>query len=179
MSERRLRLDPGLTRLDASSWVAPGAVVLGDVHLGPQVSVWYGSVVRGDVEAIRIGARSNIQDLCVIHADPGFPVTIGEDVTVGHRAILHGATIDDGALIGMGAILLNGAHIGAGCLVAAGALVPGGKVFPPGTLIMGSPARAVKSLGPEEQERLKNGAKHYVQASQAHLEAGFGVRGGI
>src|SRR5438067_9033231 len=113
---RSFRLDPSLTKIDPSAYVAPSAIVLGDVVLGSDVSVWFHAVIRGDTEAIRIGARSNVQDGTVVHADPGFPTLVAEDVTIGHRAIVHGARIDRGCLVGMGAILMNGCHVGAGSI---------------------------------------------------------------
>ena len=147
---------------DGRFWIAPGAHLVGDVRMGEDVSVWFGAVIRADNEPIRIGARSNIQDLSVLHSDPGSPLTIGEGVTVGHKATLHGCTIGDNSLIGIGAIVLNGARIGANSLVGAGALVTEGKVFPDGVLIVGAPARAVRELTAEQIEGLKRSAEHYV-----------------
>ena len=143
-------------------WVAPGAHVVGNVCIGEDVSVWFGAILRGDNEPIRIGARSNIQDLSVLHSDPGSPLTIGEGVTVGHKVTLHGCTIGDNSLIGIGAVVLNRARIGANSLVGAGALVTEGKTFPDGVLIVGSPARVVRELTPEQIEGLKRSADHYV-----------------
>jgi carbonic anhydrase/acetyltransferase-like protein (isoleucine patch superfamily) len=143
-------------------WVAPGAHVIGDVRLGEDVSVWFGAIVRGDNEPIRIGARSNIQDLSVLHSDPGSPLTIGEGVTIGHKVVLHGCTIGDNSLIGLGASVLNRARIGANSLVGAGALVTEGKVFPDGVLIVGAPARVARELTPEQIEGVKRSAEHYV-----------------
>lgn len=143
-------------------WVADNAVVLGDVTLEEDVSVWFGSSLRGDNEPIFIGRGTNIQEGCCLHTDPGLPIRIGEYVTVGHMALVHGCTIEDGALIGMGAIVLNGAKIGAGSLIAAGALVGENKEIPPGSLVMGSPGKVVKQLSPELIERMKRGATHYA-----------------
>ncbi len=143
-------------------WVAPGAHVIGDVSLGDDVGVWFNASVRGDRAPIRIGARTNVQEGAVLHADPGFPLTIGEGVTVGHRAIVHGCTVGDGSLIGMGAVVLNGARIGSHCLVGAGALVTEGKAFPDGSLIVGSPARAVRQLDEAAIEGLRRSAQTYV-----------------
>ncbi len=143
-------------------WVAPGAHVIGDVRIGEDVSVWFGAVIRADNEPIRLGARSNIQDLSVLHSDPGSPLTLGEGVTVGHKVTLHGCTIGDNCLIGIGAIILNRARIGANCLVGAGSLVTEGKIFPDGVLIMGAPARLVRELTPEQIEGLTRSADHYV-----------------
>jgi carbonic anhydrase/acetyltransferase-like protein (isoleucine patch superfamily) len=143
-------------------YVADSAVVVGDVVLHEDASVWFGSVLRGDNESITIGARSNVQDGCVLHTDPGFPLVMGEDSSIGHGAVVHGCTIGDGTLIGMGATILNGAKIGNHCLVGAGALVTEGKEFPDFSMIIGSPARAVKTLGPEFEVRQLGGAARYV-----------------
>ena len=143
-------------------WVAPDAHVIGEVILGDEASVWFGAVIRGDNEPIRIGARSNIQEGAMLHADPGFPLAIGADVTVGHHAILHGCTVGDTALIGMGATLLNGARIGAQSIVGANALVTEGKEFPDCSLIVGAPAKVVRTLDPSVAERLRESAAHYV-----------------
>ncbi len=143
-------------------WLAPGAHIIGDVRIGEDVSVWFGAVIRADNEPLRIGARSNIQDLSVLHSDPGSPLTIGEGVTVGHKVMLHGCAIGDNSLIGIGAIVLNRARIGANSLVGAGALVTEGKTFPDGVLIVGSPARVVRELTPEQIEGLRHSADQYV-----------------
>lgn len=149
-----------------SVWIAPNAIVVGDVHLAENVSVWFGAVIRGDTETLRIGARTNIQDLCMIHADPTFPVEIGEDVTVGHRAIIHGAKIGRLSLVGMGAILLNGVVVGEESLIGAGALLTEGKVFPPRSVILGSPAKVVRQVTDADLEQIRHGASHYVQKAQ-------------
>ena len=148
--------------LGYNAWVAPSAELIGDVQLGPDVSIWFGAVIRGDNTPIVVGARSNIQEGAMCHSDPGAPLTIGEDCTIGHHAILHGCTVGDGVLIGMGAVVLNRAEIGAGSIVGAGALVTEGKVFPPGSLIVGSPARAVRALDEDAQAMLRVSAEHYV-----------------
>ncbi|WP_019013394.1 gamma carbonic anhydrase family protein [Elioraea tepidiphila] len=153
-------------------WIAPDAHVIGEVILHEDVNIWFGAVLRGDNEPIMIGARSNIQEGAMLHADPGFPCTVGEEVTVGHHAILHGCTVGDGALIGMGATVLNGARIGPGCLVGANALVTEGKEFPPNTLILGSPAKAARTLDPEAAARLRKSAEHYV-ANARRFAAGL------
>lgn len=145
-----------------SAWVADSAQVMGDVVLGEDVGIWFGVVARGDTAPIRIGARTNIQDLSVLHADVGQPLTIGTGVTVGHKAVLHGCTVGDNSLIGIGAVVLNGAKIGQGCLVGAGALVTEGKEFPDGSMILGSPARVVRYLSPEQLQGLRQSADHYV-----------------
>jgi carbonic anhydrase/acetyltransferase-like protein (isoleucine patch superfamily) len=155
-------LDGIAPQLADSAWVADSAQVMGDVALAADSSIWFGAVLRGDTETIRIGRGSNIQDLSVLHADVGMPLTVGEDVTVGHQVMLHGCTIGDGSLIGIGAVVLNGAVIGKGCLVGAGALVTEGKVFPDGSMILGSPAKVVRQLSPEQLEGLRRSAQHYV-----------------
>ena len=144
-------------------WVAPDAHVIGRVRLGTDVGIWFGTVIRGDNELIDIGERSNVQEGCMFHTDPGFPMTIGPDCTIGHHAILHGCTIGSTSLIGMGATLLNGARIGANCIVGANALVTEGKEFPDNSLIVGAPAKAIRSLDAEAAERLRRTALHYVQ----------------
>lgn len=149
-------------RIAASAWVADSAQVMGNVELADDSSVWFGVVIRGDTETIRIGRRSNIQDMSMLHADVGKPLTVGEDVTVGHCAVLHGCTIGDGCLIGIGAVVLNGAKIGDGCLVGAGALVTEGKEFAAGSMILGSPAKVVSQLTPERIAGLRRGAQGYV-----------------
>jgi carbonic anhydrase/acetyltransferase-like protein (isoleucine patch superfamily) len=143
-------------------WIAPTATVLGHVRLADQASVWFGAVLRGDNELITIGERSNVQDLCVIHTDMGFPATIGSDCTIGHRAILHGCTIGDTSLVGMGAIILNGAVIGKNCLIGAGALVPEKRVIPDGSLVLGSPGKVARTLDAEAIAMLGRSATNYV-----------------
>ena len=145
-----------------SAWVADNAQVIGDVHIAADSSVWFSSVVRGDTATIRIGEGTNIQDGSVLHADVGIPLTIGKHVTVGHMVQLHGCTIGDESLIGIGAIVLNGAKIGKNCLVGAGSLVTEGKEFPDGSMILGSPAKVVRELTPEQIEGLRRSAQHYV-----------------
>ena len=143
-------------------WIAPDAHVIGQVRLGSDVSVWFGAVLRADQEPIEVGERTNVQEGAILHADPGFPLTIGANVTVGHHAILHGCTVGAGSLIGMGATVLNGARIGANCLVGAGALVTEGKEFPDNLLIVGVPARVVRTLSAEAIEGLRRSSQHYV-----------------
>jgi carbonic anhydrase/acetyltransferase-like protein (isoleucine patch superfamily) len=144
-------------------WIAPNACVIGDVTLGLDVGIWFGAVLRGDNEPIVIGARTNIQESCTLHTDMGSPLSIGEDCTIGHNVILHGCAIGEGALIGMGAVVLNGARIGRGCLVGAGALVTEGKTFDDFSLIIGSPARTVRTLDKDTVEGLRRSAAHYVE----------------
>jgi carbonic anhydrase/acetyltransferase-like protein (isoleucine patch superfamily) len=150
-----------------SVFVAAGAVIVGDVTLDEAASVWFNAVLRGDTEPIVVGARSNIQDLCVLHVDPGFPLKIGSGVTVGHRAIVHGATVGDNCIIGMGAILLNGVVVGDNCIVGAGSLLTQGKAFPAGTLILGSPAKVARDLKPEEIAENRDSAERYVERARA------------
>jgi carbonic anhydrase/acetyltransferase-like protein (isoleucine patch superfamily) len=152
----------------ASAWVADSARVIGNVSLGDDASVWFGVVVRGDTERIAIGRGSNIQDNSVVHADAGFPVSVGENVTVGHQAMLHGCTIGDHSLIGIQAVVLNGAKIGSHCLVGAGALVTEGQSFPDGSLILGTPARVVRQLSPEQMQGLEKSAAHYVENARRY-----------
>ena len=144
-------------------WIAPGAHVMGQVVLGDNVGIWFGSVLRGDNDVIVIGDETNIQENTIIHADPGCPVTIGNNCTIGHNAIIHGCTIGNNTLIGMGATILNNAKIGNNCLVGAGALVTENKEFPDGSLIVGSPAKAVKELDENTIANLTRSSKHYVE----------------
>ncbi|WP_296490828.1 gamma carbonic anhydrase family protein [Rhodoferax sp.] len=155
-------VDGVVPQIAETAWVADSAEVMGDVVLGEEVGIWFGVVVRGDTACIRVGARTNIQDMSVLHADAGMPLAIGAGVTVGHKAVLHGCTIGDDSLVGIGAVVLNGAKIGKGCLVGAGALVTEGKEFPDGSMIIGSPAKAVRQLTPEQLQGLRDSARHYV-----------------
>ena len=159
-----------LPRLASSAYIDPTAQVIGDVVLGERTSVWCNATVRGDVSPIRIGEESNIQDNSVLHADDGFPLTIGKRVTVGHSVVLHGCTIGEGTLIGIGAIVLNGAKIGADCVIAAGALVPEGMEIPSGCLAMGVPAKVRREVSAEEKERFRLNADHYVELARRYLE---------
>ncbi len=154
----------------ASAYVHPRASVCGTVRLGDEVSVWGGAVLRGDTEQITIGAGSNIQDLTVVHADPGVPTLVGIEVTVGHRAILHGCTIEDHVLIGMGAILLNRCHIGTGSLIGAGALVPEGVVIPPNSLVLGVPGKVIRATSDQERARIARSAATYRRLAAAHRD---------
>ncbi|MFI1291881.1 MULTISPECIES: gamma carbonic anhydrase family protein [unclassified Streptomyces] len=157
-------------QVDEGAFVAPTATVIGDVALGAGASVWYGAVLRGDVERIAVGAGSNVQDNCTLHADPGFPVGVGERVSIGHNAVVHGATVEDDCLIGMGATVLNGAVIGAGSLVAAQALVPQGMRVPPGSLVAGVPAKVRRELTQEERQGITLNGTMYTQLARAHRE---------
>ncbi len=143
-------------------WIAPTAVVIGKVKLAKNASVWWGSVLRGDNEPITIGEGSNVQDGCMFHTDPGFPLIIGKDVTVGHLAMLHGCVIGDNSLIGIGAVILNGARIGSNCLIGAKALIPEGKEIPDNSLVMGAPGQIKRQVTEEHIARIRRGAEHYV-----------------
>lgn len=154
-------------KVHANAFIAAGAVVIGDVTLGADASVWFNAVVRGDSESLTIGAGSNIQDGAVCHADPDLPLVIGAGVTVGHRAIAHGAQVGDHSLIGMGAIVMNGARIGAYSLVGAGALVTEGKTFPERSLILGSPARLIRPVTDDEIAMMRRTAAQYVAKARA------------
>lgn len=154
--------------LAADVWIAPSAELIGDARLGEAASIWFGAVIRADNTPIVIGARTNVQEAAMLHSDPGAPLTIGTDVTVGHHAILHGCTIGNRTLIGMGAIVLNRAVIGADCVVGAGALVTEDKEFAPGSLIVGSPARAVRTLDDKARAMLLVSAQHYAEKARRY-----------
>jgi carbonic anhydrase/acetyltransferase-like protein (isoleucine patch superfamily) len=156
----------------ADAWTAPGCIIIGNVELAAEASVWFGAVIRGDNERIVVGRRSNVQDGAVLHTDPGFPLHIGSDCTIGHQAMLHGCTIGDGSLIGIGAVVLNGARIGKGCLIGAKALIPEGREIPDGSLVMGLPGKVVRSLTLAEIDGLRASAAHYV-ANAARFRAGL------
>ncbi len=147
--------------------------MLGDVRLGPDASVWYQSVLRADMEPIIVGARTNIQDLTMVHVDEGVPCTIGSDVGVGHRVILHGCTIEDFCLIGMGSVLLNHVHVGTGSVIGAGAVVTEGMRIPPGSLVLGVPAKVVRPVDPALRERIQGTVDHYVRLARLHREGRF------
>ena len=156
-------------------FIAPSASVMGNVTFGEDVSVWYGAVIRADVEAIIIGDRSNIQDTAVLHADLGDPTIIGNDVTVGHGAIIHGAIVGDGSLIGMRATVLNKAKIGKNCIIGACALVTEGMEIPDNSLVMGVPAKIVKQMSEQQATMLKMSALHYVEMAERHESGEFGL----
>ena len=163
-------LDDVAPQLSEGAWAAPSADLIGDVRLAARASVWFGAVIRADNTPILIGEDSNIQDGAIGHSDPGFPLTIGARVTVGHQAILHGCTIADDCLIGMGARVLNGAVLEPECLVGAGALITEGKTFPAGSLIVGSPARAIRQLSDAEKHALRVSAAHYAEKAARYAE---------
>jgi carbonic anhydrase/acetyltransferase-like protein (isoleucine patch superfamily) len=152
----------------AGYWIHDTAVVIGRVELGDDVSVWPTAVIRGDVERIVIGARSNVQDGAVIHADPGKPTIVGEDVVIGHRAVVHGTVLEEGVLVGMGAILLNGVHVGRGSIIAAGAVVTEGTQVPPGSLVVGVPGKVVRALSEAQQATITDNAARYVALKELH-----------
>ncbi len=156
-------LDSKTPRLAASAWAAHNASVIGDVQLGANASVWYNCVLRGDNDDLIVGADSNVQDGSVLHTDPGLKLVIGRGVTIGHMVMLHGCTIGDDCLIGIGAVILNNACIGANSIVAAGSLVPERKTFPEGVLLMGSPAKVVREITPQERQIIRIDAQHYVE----------------
>jgi carbonic anhydrase/acetyltransferase-like protein (isoleucine patch superfamily) len=163
-------LNDTVPQLHETAWVADSATVIGNVRLDAEASVWYGAVVRGDNELITVGRGSNVQDGSVLHTDHGFPLTLGEGVTVGHQVTLHGCIIGDGSLVGIQAVVLNGARIGRNCLVGAGALVTEGKEFPDNSLIMGSPAKVVRELTPEQTQRLRQSAQNYIANAARHRD---------
>ena len=158
----KYRLGDARVETHPESWVAPNATLVGKVKLEAGASVWFNAVLRGDNELIHIGENSNVQDGTVMHTDMGFPLTLGKGVTIGHNVMLHGCTVGDYSLIGINAVVLNGARIGKNCLVGAGALVTEGKEFPDGSMIIGSPAKAVRALTPEQIEGLRQSAQHYI-----------------
>ena len=151
-------------------FVAESAALVGDVTMGENASVWYGAAVRGDAGPIVIGRGANVQDCAVLHCDPGFPLTLGENVTVGHSAIVHGAVVEDHVLIGMHAILMNGCHIGEGSIIAAGALVKEGQRIPAGSLAVGAPARVLRPVSAEQRELILQSAAHYIALAEKHRE---------
>lgn len=162
-----------MTRIDPTAFVAPGAWVMGEVTLGPQASVWYATVLRGDMDRIVVGADSNLQDGVVVHVDEGWPALIGARVGVGHRAVIHGCSVEDDCLIGMGSVLLNGAVIGAGSVVAAGAVVREGMVVPGGSLVMGVPGRVVRPVDAALRARARGTVEHYLALARRHRTGAF------
>ena len=163
-------LDGNAPQLAEGAWVAESAEVIGKVELHRSANVWPKVVIRGDNDLIQIGEGSNVQDSSVLHTDPGYPLLIGRNVTVGHQVMLHGCSIGDGSLIGIGAVILNGAKIGKHCLVGAGALITEGKEFPDGSMIIGSPAKAVKELSPEQIVGIGEIAGRYVKNAQRYIK---------
>jgi len=156
-------------RIDPSAWIASSADVIGDVEIGAESSIWYGTVVRGDVFPIRIGARTNVQDHCVLHVThERYATVLHDDITIGHRVVLHGCTVESGALVGIGAIVLDQAVVGAGALVAAGSLVTPGTKIPPGMVVMGSPAKIVREVTDKERAWMEESARNYVGYAKHH-----------
>lgn len=164
---------PGSPRVHESAFIAAGAVVMGDVMLGEEASVWYGAILRGDMAPITIGDRTNIQDGTIVHVDADVPCTIGARVGVGHRVVLHGCTVEDECLIGMGSILLNNVRIGTGSVVAAGAVIPEGMQVPPGSLVMGVPGRIVRQVDSALTQRIEWTWRHYVEQAKAHRQGKY------
>lgn len=154
-----------------SAWIAPGAVVTGDVVVAAEASVWFGAVVRGDVSPVRIGRRTNVQDGCVLHVDAGHPCILGDEVTLGHGAIVHGATVEDCCLVGIRATVLSGARIGSGSVVGAGALITENKVIPPRSLVVGVPGRVIRQLSDEDLAAIRASADHYVACATRYRES--------
>ncbi len=169
---------PGRVVIDSTAFVAPGATLVGDVTLGAGASVWYHATLRGDLEAIVVGAESNIQDHCVVHVDVDQPARIGARVTLGHGAIVHAAIIEDEVLVAMQAVVLSGCHVGTGSLIGAGAVVPEGTRIPPGSLVLGVPGRVVRPLRPDESERVRRNARSYVELAAAYRAGAFGAGAG-
>jgi carbonic anhydrase/acetyltransferase-like protein (isoleucine patch superfamily) len=165
--------DEAVINIHPSAFIAPGAVVLGDVTLGPRASVWYGAVLRADMAAIVVGEATNLQDGTIVHVDAGKPARIGARVGVGHRAILHACTVEDDCLIGMGSVLLNEVYIGTGSVVAAGAVVPEGTRIPAGSLVLGVPARVTRAVDDALRERIRETWQHYVAEAQRHRGGAF------
>ncbi len=162
--------------IDPTAFIAPGAIVLGDVHVGAQSSIWYNSVIRGDTDRITIGEQTNIQDLTMIHADEDVPCRVGSRVTVGHRVILHGCTIEDDCLIGMGAIILNGVRVGRGSIIGAGAVLLEGLDVPPGSLVVGLPAKVVRPVDEAAARHVEQGWRHYVEQARRHRQGAFPIQ---
>jgi len=163
-------------KIDPTAFIAPGAVVLGDVTLGPRSSVWYQAVLRGDMAPIVIGEATNLQDATIVHVDEGKPALIGARVGVGHRVILHACTVEDECLIGMGSILLNDVHVGTGSVIAAGAVLPEGMRVPPGSLVMGVPARVTRQVDDLLRARIRGTWEHYVEQAARHRGGAFPER---
>jgi carbonic anhydrase/acetyltransferase-like protein (isoleucine patch superfamily) len=162
---------PTRLSLDPTAYIAPGAALVGTITIGAESSVWFNATVRGDLDAVFIGERSNVQDNCVVHVDRGMPARIGSSVTMGHGAIVHAATIEDEVLVAMKAVVLSGCRVGSRCIIGAGAVVPEGTTIPAGSLVLGVPARVVRPLKPEEIERVRQNAQSYVDLAAAYRAA--------
>lgn len=168
---RLVPYDGAVPEVAPDAFVAEGATLVGAVRLGAGASVWYSAVIRADGALIRVGEGSNVQDGCVLHSDPDFPVSVGDRVTLGHRAVVHGCTVGDDSLIGMGAVLLNGVEVGAGSLVAAGSVLLEGTVVPPGSLVAGIPGKVKRDVTEAERERIRSGTESYVRRAQRYRDA--------
>jgi carbonic anhydrase/acetyltransferase-like protein (isoleucine patch superfamily) len=155
--------------IDPAAFIAHNATVVGHVTMEPESSAWYGAVIRGDTEQVRIGRGTNIQDLAVLHADPGFPCLLGDRVTVGHAAVVHGAVVEDDVMIGMRAVVMNGAHIGRGSLVGVGAVVTEGTRIPAGSVVLGLPGKVVRQVNEQDRERILRAAEHYRNSARQFL----------
>jgi carbonic anhydrase/acetyltransferase-like protein (isoleucine patch superfamily) len=171
-----MTIDPLQTRhrpelVHESAFIAAGAVVIGNVTLAEETSVWFNAVIRGDSEAIIIGAGSNVQDGCILHADPGRPCLLGQRVTLGHGAIVHGAILEDDVLIGMRAVVMNGARIGRGSIVGVGAVVLENMEVPPGSIVLGTPGKVVRSASERDAERIRHAAEHYIAAAKVYRQS--------
>jgi carbonic anhydrase/acetyltransferase-like protein (isoleucine patch superfamily) len=164
-----MNMDRSKSGLHSSAFVADSAVVIGDVTMGAETSVWFGCVVRGDRSPVRIGERCNIQDGVIVHEDPEYPVTLGDDVSLGHGAIVHGAVIGNGVLVGIRAVVLNGARIGEGSVIGAGALVPPGADIPPGSVVLGIPGKVVRQVTDADRDLIQRTARNYVRLSREYL----------
>ena len=162
------QLGDDVPRIAPGAWVAESATVIGRVELAEGANVWYGSVIRGDNDWIRVGRNVNIQDACVLHTDLGFPLSLADGVSIGHQVMLHGCSIGEGSLIGIQAVVLNGAKIGRHCIVGAGSLVTEGKEFPDGSMILGSPAKVARMLTPEQIDRFGRISTHYLENAARH-----------
>ena len=155
--------------INPSCFIAKGVVILGEVQIGKDCSIWFNAVLRADNDKILIGDGSNIQDGCIVHVDPGFPVNIGKEVIIGHKCIIHGSTIGDNTLVGMGSTIMNGVKIGKWCIIGANSLVTEGTIIPDGSVVMGSPAKVVKTTSEEQKEKIKKNALSYIQLSRKYL----------
>ena len=171
MAENIYRIEAGTPQIDPAAYVAPTAVVVGDVTMGPDSSLWHCAVIRGDTSPITLGAKSNIQDCCALHADPNFPLTIGERVSVGHNVVLHGCTIHDDVLVGMSSTIMNGAEIGSGSIIGAGALVTQGTKIPPNSMVLGSPAKVVRETNDAERAQIDYNWQAYTGRLETHRAA--------
>jgi len=165
---------PSRLEVDPTAYVAPSAVLLGHVRIGPQSSIWPTTVLRGDYSEIEIGSSTNLQDVAIVHGDDGFPCRLGDRVTVGHRAVVHASVVEDDCLVAMGAILLTGVRVGAGSFIGAGAVVPEGTTIPPGSLVLGVPGRIVRPVGEDLRERIRQSADNYVEYARAYREGRLG-----